>query len=820
MKLSELTYRKRLVGTAIGIAALLIAIGVITRFNLYETFQNFSLVDRVKDLEKHMLKMRKIEKDFLIHETANLEFYESGRSELVEQFRNEYEQTLELLNNLRSEELVEILDLKDDLMQVKDDMKNYNKSFLSLVHHVRVKGFKDYGIIGKMREQIHAVENQVKINNDLLATKYMLTLRRHEKDYLLRHDVKYKTKFETTIGEFYTHIDNSSKYNRYNADLLATELKEYKNLFNQVIDEDKKIGLLGESGVIAELSEYTVQIENEITDLHERVYKQSEHRVKASVATLFIIIGILSTLILAILYRISHNILHAIEKLKKHILLLGQGNLPEEINYQGSNEITEMMESLNTLTVNLKNTREFAIEVGDGKLESDVNVFNNEGDLGGSLVEMRTRLLKVAKEREEQESNDRIRMWVNDGLAQFADIISTYSKDMDGLTYRVVKQLIKYLQAEQGALFVRDDLDTALHDPVEVGVRYIAKSVFAYGRKKYSEAEFSPGEGIVGTCVLEEETTVITEIPDDYVEITSGLGKSKPKAILIVPLKADDQVLGVIEIASFKEFEDYQVKFVETVSSNLASNLLTVSSNVKTKFLLEQSQMQANEMAAQEEELRQNMEELTATQEAMAEKESLLKDEIQELKVARKTETLKLKQELQLQKLESETSNQLLNVINKNVLVGELEADGKFITVNHKFTEVLGYEIDEIRLMNIRHFISKEESKDFEQVWHRVENGEISDRLSKRESKTGKKLWLKTSYAPLFDKFGELEKVFFVAKDVTCYNEMLNSEGQETTININETKKYLEDNLKFFSEINNNENGKHKNGNLEPAVSN
>jgi PAS domain S-box-containing protein len=99
--------------------------------------------------------------------------------------------------------------------------------------------------------------------------------------------------------------------------------------------------------------------------------------------------------------------------------------------------------------------------------------------------------------------------------------------------------------------------------------------------------------------------------------ITSGLGGSNPKNLVLIPLKTNERIEGVLELASFNEFQDHEIEFLEKIGEQLASSLISVRSGEKTRALLEVSQQQSEEMRAQEEEMRQNMEELEATQEQL-----------------------------------------------------------------------------------------------------------------------------------------------------------------------------------------------------------
>jgi PAS domain S-box-containing protein len=129
------------------------------------------------------------------------------------------------------------------------------------------------------------------------------------------------------------------------------------------------------------------------------------------------------------------------------------------------------------------------------------------------------------------------------------------------------------------------------------------------------------GDGLVGTCAVEKQIINLTEIPEGYIKITSGLGDAKPDNLLLVPVLHELDLIGVLEIASLTLFKEHEIQFAGEVARSLGATIIYARNNQRTSGLLAKSQQQALEMAEQEEEMRQNMEELKATQEESSRRE-------------------------------------------------------------------------------------------------------------------------------------------------------------------------------------------------------
>lgn len=635
MKSLNATIKSRLISTAIGVTIILVCLGFVTNYNLKNTFKQYDLLGKIDKINLYELELRKNEKDFILKETSNISFYKKEQSLYLDSINDILDNVQKELSYLKQNGIITDLNLYQNVNHLENEFTNYRRNFNKLKTEIIQKGFKDFGLVGQMRDQIHSVETIVDKQNNLLYSKMMLTLRRHEKDYLLRKDLKYRDKFDKAVDLFIAELnkrrsDNNQKIVQY--------LKIYQSIFHDVIKKDIAIGLEEDRGLMKSINESVVQIENELNIIHNKISASSKRKISRAVITLFVMIAALSFAILLFLYRDSRYIVSSIKNLRSYINRLGKGELPEEIEVIGTDEIANMKQSINLLTNNLKQTRDFVIEVGNGNFKEEIVVFNGEGELGSNLLNMRKKLLQVSSEREQQAVEAERRMWNNEGISRFAEILRKNNDSIEELSYQIISNLVKYLDANQGGIFIKGQ---------EKNDDYFdLKAAYAYDRRKYADRRIKLGEGILGTCAIEAETIYMTDIPNNYMEITSGLGGANPTSLVIVPLKRENEVLGVMEIASFKKLEKFEIQFIEKIAENVASHLYFVQMNIKTNELLERTKQQAEEMSAQEEEMRQNLEELTVTQERLSSREQELLVEIDNLKVENKELFRKLNEDV------------------------------------------------------------------------------------------------------------------------------------------------------------------------------
>lgn len=296
--------------------------------------------------------------------------------------------------------------------------------------------------------------------------------------------------------------------------------------------------------------------------------------------------------------------------------------------------------------------------------------------------------------------------------AELSDVLRAYSQDLEKACDRAISLITRYIDANAGALFLHEEAGN--HSYLEMIACY------ANGKRKYISKKFSTSEGLVGQVFMEKAHIIANNIPEEHIQIASGLGELAPTHLLIVPMLQNDIVIGVMEFASFRPFDALIVEMAERLANVTASIIITTRINQRTQELLEQSQHQTEDLRAREEEMRQNMEELAATQEEMA-------------------------------RINDELSNKSIAV---NILLGvvEIGIDKRILSANDNFAEIIGYTKDELLEMTHADLVPFDvyEKQEYEMWWDSLIEGRIFNGKSIRKTKSGKKITLNCCYRPSF----------------------------------------------------------------------
>jgi PAS domain S-box-containing protein len=475
----------------------------------------------------------------------------------------------------------------------------------------------------------------------------------------------------------------------------------------------------GITGILQKLADRQQEI-TEDSDASMTVATNQLRNITIILGAILLVIGLFSA------YLITRMFVVPLNYLKSVVLQLSKGQLMDKQKRKFSkDEMGEMAHAIDELILGLKSTTLFAENIGKGSYDSEFTPLSDEDVLGNALIEMRNNLARVAEE-------DKKRNWSTEGLALFGEILRKNNNNLNKLSDEIIANLVKYLSANQGGLFI---IDEGEHDEPFMTLL----SCYAWDKKKFVDEKILKGEGLAGQVWQEMDTVYLTDVPDNYVKITSGLGDANPRSILIVPLKVNDQIFGVVEIASFNEFSENEIEFVEKIAESIASTISSVKVNARTQKLLEESQEMTEQMRSQEEEMRQNMEELQATQE-----------------------------EMQRSQAEAESTMEALNA---SIAYMEFDLDGKILNVNERCLDILHYKKDDLLGEYHRILVSKEEkgSEEYREFWRSLSAGNNIKGEFSRISKLGETKHLYESYAPIHHRDGSISRIMMFVYDLTAH---------------------------------------------------
>lgn len=506
------------------------------------------------------------------------------------------------------------------------------------------------------------------------------------------------------------------------------------------------------------------KLSNSFYNLSSQNLEHIEANIEDATKSLRISILIFIIVLAFIGFNMSRSMISSISSIKSIINKISRGVLPEVSSAGRNDEIGDMIASLQVLITNLKETSQFAIKIGEGDFTSEFKPKSKHDVLANSLLVMRDNLIKAEKDAEQRKNENAQRNWASQGLAEFNELLRNVGDDMQILSNKVIEKLVRYLDANMGGIYIVDDSDK---DDIHLDLT----AFYAYDRLKYAKQRIEIGENLIGQCFRENETVYLTDLPKGYAHISSGLGEADPTCLVIVPLKVNAETFGIVELASFRVIEKYQVEFIEKIGETIAATIANVKINMNTAKLLEESSEKSERLAQQEAEVHKNIENLKAQIENLQEinKNELVKYQKLHDDYENQAET----SQSTIQKLteKAEQSRQALRkmefMLNNSAGYYELDAQGYFVTANNRFLGGIEMLIGDIEAKDIRSFlVEKEEVDKFNTIIEHLSQGLVHAQINHYKF-NGKEFYLNEIYTPTRDDQNVLKSVMVISKNIT-----------------------------------------------------
>ncbi|MEH1890217.1 MAG: response regulator [Nostoc sp.] len=270
------------------------------------------------------------------------------------------------------------------------------------------------------------------------------------------------------------------------------------------------------------------------------------------------------------------------------------------------------------ISVPLKRVSESAEKLADGDLSVSLPDSDRQDEIG---VLTRTFNQMILNLRNTTRKNDE-QNWLKSNLAEFTQMLQGH-RNLESVSRLILSNLAPMVGASQGVFYFMDSIDD---EPV---LKLL--SSYAYKERKNLANQFRLGEGLVGQSALEKQRILLTEVPSDYIRISSGLGEAPPLNIIVLPILFETQVSAVIELASFGPFNELHLRFLEQLSEILGVFLNNIASQLQTQQLLEESVTLTEELQSQQDELQQSNQRLEEQAHELEESQFIVKQSNEEL---------------------------------------------------------------------------------------------------------------------------------------------------------------------------------------------
>lgn len=608
-----------------------------------DTFKNLY---QIKD---DLSEIRNLQNNFINKKYFDELFFDTGENQYTKRINNNFDKIENRLKNLRKVNSwynnSEIQLLYNNVLDNEQGLRISNDL---LLRYLKEAGNERSGIYSHLLVSEKYCEGKLGQLSGISKTKdYFNQTKNYRKIFYSYSNLQILNLINQSINASIQTLEkNYQRTGNYQYLQLIDQLTEYKDVFNQYARKVLQIGVNEHQGIRMNISENNKKIDIRINKINAKLQAL---QMKANLLSTLIILLLLLTNILLSLYfnrRLSQQFIGFVKANENYFKSWLSGSKAKAPEGLPNDDYRELQKLMNDFSEKLS----LSVQMLKALIRSDAKLLNEENFDKAIIPEIKAidkHIRSLNRQLKTETNATLVNEWIRKGLTGFSEVLRKNFDEPAKHAKEILSNLVAYLNVPMGAIYLPSSEKRNTFDLV---------GSIASGKEKHYVRSVMLGEGIVGTVALEQKTLNITDIPEDYFKVSSGFGEAKPKNIIVIPIKLENKVFGIIELASLQKFQHFELEFIDELSKTLGASFAISRIFRNTRNKLEKAE---NRVMA----LRRDNKESNVT-------------------------LLKLEQEKQ--QLENiKTENELLaQGIDSLMLVADLDVEGNIIEMNNAFVEL------------------------------------------------------------------------------------------------------------------------------------